>query len=589
MKATETTLNPFGRFRESVIDGITTAATSLGISTLPETIIQDTPSEWADLAVLGFPFAELFETSPNQAAERLSEALQEATRQSGIAFVERWETKGPYINFFVDVPALNRLTLTSIISLGSEYGNAPPQGIRIILEHTSANPSGPFHVGRARNPLIGDSLARVLRRAGYNLEVQYWVNDMGKQAAMLSWSLRNISEKDLPPSERDKADHRLVRYYQEASQRMDADMKVAKEIEDLLGACERGEGEAFNRVRNDCSRVLDGMKETLSRLNVQVDQFIFESESVEDGSVMELIETLRKVPQAGVEDGADYLDLKEFGIHARDAKIFFTRQAGTSLYITRDLAYHLRKLRESDLAINILGEDHKLESEQLRIGLQLMGQKKTPEVLFYAFVSLPEGKMSTRRGRLVTFDDLLDEAKRRATEEVTKRRDDLPKDKVDAIAESIGMGAVRYNIVRVQPEKKIVFRWEEALNFEGSSAPFIQYAHARAASILRKSNGSTPKGYDAGLLREPSEIRLIKLMSQFPDKIFECARTRRVHPVANYAFNLAQEFNQFYRDSPVLDAGTDSLRAARIALVHAAKQVLGNSLDTLGIQPLEEM
>jgi len=179
--------------------------------------------------------------------------------------------------------------------------------------------------------------------------------------------------------------------------------------------------------------------------------------------------------------------MKSFGIQGRNTKFFFLRQDGTTLYATRDIAYHLWKIKQADLLINILGEDHKLESKQVEISLNLLNAKTTPHPVFYSFVSLPGGKMSTRQDRVVYLDQLIDECIERAYNEVKKRRgNELSKNKMKEISEMVGIGALRYNIIKVQPEKDIVFKWEEALNFEGNAVPFIQYAHARACSILSK-------------------------------------------------------------------------------------------------------
>jgi arginyl-tRNA synthetase len=269
------------------------------------------------------------------------------------------------------------------------------------------------------------------------------------------------------------------------------------------------------------------------------------------------------------------------------AKYFFVRQDGTSLYTTRDIAYHLDKMGRCDLAINVLGEDQKLTFQRLKAAFQLMGIDWAPETIFYAFVSLPEGKMSTRKGRVVNLDDLIDEAVELAYAEVSKRREDLPDSRKREIAEFVGVGAVRYNLVRVQAEKRIVFRWEDALNFEGNSAPFLQYAHARACSILRKA-GTRTAG-DPRLLLHAQEQLLIRQVAQFPSIVRDGATSRRVHTVASYAADVAGQFNQFYRDCPVLTASRPGLRAARLDLVAAFQIVLHNTLDGLGLHAPNEM
>src|SRR5256886_6767782 len=293
------------------------------------------------------------------------------------------------------------------------------------------------------------------------------------------------------------------------------------------------------------------------------------------------------MPLGKEEDGARYLDLTGFGLEGDAAKYFFVRRDGTSLYTTRDIAYHLNKMGRCDVAGDVLGEDHKLTFQRLKAAFRLMGIDWAPETIFYAFVNLPEGRMSTRKGRVVYLDDLIDEAIDRAYAEVAKRREDLPEVKKREIAQTIGVSAVRYNIVRVQAEKAITFRWEEALAFEGNSSPFLQYAHARACSILAKSNGSGPG--DSRLLIHPQEQRLLRRIAKFPSGLRDAALGRRVHSVAGEASEFAAQFNQFYRDCPVLTAEPESLRDARIELVSAAPIVLHNALECLGLKAPKEM
>ena len=194
--------------------------------------------------------------------------------------------------------------------------------------------------------------------------------------------------------------------------------------------------------------------------------------------------------------------------------------------------------------------------------------------------------MSTRRGRVVYLDDLIDEAVARAREEVNTRRPELASELRRGIAEAVGTGAIRYNIIRVQAEKQIVFRWEEALSFEGNSAPFVQYSHARASSILRKT--AVMGSYELKLLKHSSEIQLIKALARFPGIIKESGENMECHPIANYAFELASLFNQFYRDCPVLQAEPEIMNA-RLALVTVSRYAMSNVLDTLGLVAPEEM
>jgi arginyl-tRNA synthetase len=550
--------------------------------------LERAPPGVADLAFPCFGLAKLMRKSPADIAKDL--AAQVAAR--ALTWVAKVEPAGGYVNFRCDRLRLAQVLLPAVLKEKKDFGSLAPRRQRVILEHTSANPNGPLHVGRARNPIIGDTLARILKRAGFDVETQYYLDDMGKQVALLAWGRAHFKASELPPAARPKIDHDLVRYYQAASQKQEGNTQVQQEIQALMHASEKGDAQVLRSFEEAYKPVLDGMLESLQRVGVSFDSFQKESEFVLNGEVQRVIERLSKVPLSREEtDGALYLDLAAHGIQGRSQRFVYRRRDGTSLYATRDVAYHFWKAERADRLVNVLGEDHKLQAQQVRICLQLLGCKTLPEVVFYAFVSLPEGKMSTRRNRVVFLDDLVDEAVERALEEVRRRRgDELKEDQLQKIAEAVGVGALRYNIVRVQPEKGIVFKWEEALNFEGASAPFLQYAYARCASILRKAP-TTPAFHEAALalLTHASELELLFDMARLPRTVEEASEKDAPHLVAQYAQELAGSLGAFYRDCPVLSAPTPQMRDARLLLVQAAREALANTLDLLGIPILDEM
>lgn len=546
------------------------------------------PEGKGDLAFACHPLAARLKRPPPVVAAELARHLPPSDLVAP-------RLEGPYLNFAMADERVAAAVLASALGRGAEYGRLPATGQRIIVEHTSANPTGPFHVGRARNPIIGDSLARILRAAGHQVATEYYVNDVGLQVITLTWGAHHLGPEQVDPSDRDKPDHRLVPFYRKASALLESDPAAAKEIRDLLQRYEAGTDEAARRlVRETVEAMLEGMRVSLARMNVGVEKFAWESTYVFNRDVQRVMERLRQSPRIREEDGAHYLDLEGLGVAGKSQKFFLTRAGGTTLYPVRDVAYHLDKFARSDRAVTVLGEDHKLEVRQLTIALAEMGVARAPEVVFYSFVKLPEGRMSTRKGTVVYIDDLLDEAEERAEAEVAKRRPELGEEARRAIARVVGIGAVRFNIAAVQAEKGITFRWEEALDFEGASAPFVQYSHARAASILRKAaeeGHAAPARADAtmaALLREPNEQALLRAVGRLPSLVQQCAEDSKVHPMAGYAIEVANAFNQFYRDSPVLQAPPE-VRAARLALVAAAKHALRNSLDLLGVEAPESM
>jgi arginyl-tRNA synthetase len=579
--------DPLARFAHEVRSLVDAAVgEALHGAAAPPLVLEVPAGGQADLALACFPLAKALRTAPPQVAQDLARRAEAHRHQAPL--VARIEAQGGYLNFHADRPAVARIILPHVLAQGAAYGALPSTGKNLILEHTSANPNGPLHVGRARNPIIGDTLVRIFRKAGWNVEAQYYLDDIGKQVAILTWGLAQLAESDLPPAEREKADHRLVRYYQAGNERMKSDASAAAAIQDLMVRSEEAQSEILARFEQAYQPILEGMLESLARIGVRFDSFKKESDFITNRETERVIERLQATPLSRQEeDGALYLDLSAHGIAGKTQR--FVYRDGTSLYATRDVAYHFWKSGRADRLINVLGEDHKLQAKQVRICLELLACNVLPEVVFYAFVSLPEGKMSTRRGNVVFLDDLIDEAVERAYEEVKKRRGgELPEDQLRAIAEAVGVGALRYNIVRVQPEKGIAFKWEEALNFEGASAPFLQYAYARCASLLRKAGGVPTGAPDTALLAHASEHDLLYQIARLPRIVDDASRRAVPHLLAAYAQELASALSAFYRDCPVLQA-EPPLREARLRLVEAARITLGSTLELVGVPVLEEM
>lgn len=538
-------------------------------------------SDMADIAVPCFTLAKDLGAPPKDIAERLASEIERKGLISSISALNG------YLNFMMDESVLIKDTLDSILREGDAYGSLPKKNIIVNVEHTSTNPTGPIHVGRARNPIIGDTLARCLEKCGYDVQTEYYVNDVGKQVVILTWGVNNVPKGSVVEEDRDKNDHRLVAYYREANKQMEEDDSVKEQISEMLRKFEDGDKGVIDNVRATAETMLDGLKETLAFINVELDKYTWESDFIADGSAKKVVNDLKASKYAGqTDDGAWYLDLKDFGIHGKNTNFVFTRSDGTTLYTTRDLAYHLDKFKRADKAIDVLGEDQKLGSKQLCSALEILGSDKIPEAMFYSFVSLPEGKMSTRKGVVVYLDDLIDEAIARAMEEIRSRRTDLSEEQMKEIARKVGVGAIRYNIIRVHPEKQLVFKWNEALNFDGNSGPYIQYVHARACSMLRKA-GEYEHDTDPSMLTDEYEIALIRALSKFSDVIKAAGELKRVHALPAYGHQVAAAFNQFYAVVPVLAA--DENRNARLTLVECTRTVLRNVLDCLGIDYPEEM
>ncbi len=487
------------------------------------------------------------------------------------SFIRDVKAINGHINFYLDYERFSLDLIKQVKQLGCDYGRGDKKD-RIVLEHTSANPNGPLHIGHGRNAIIGDTLGRVLRFSGYDLETQYYVNDMGKQLAKVVWGLRRFQSK------KEKADHKIAEVYFEANKAIEENPEFEKEISELMTGYEAGEKEVTREFEGAVNFCLEGIKETLDRLSIKHDKYIWESRFSRDGTVGAVLKKLEDTKYAK-KDEVLYLDLTDFGI---EKEMVLLRLDGTTLYPTRDIAYHLWKKDQGGVVIDIWGADHKLAALQLDAVMKILGED-TPEFIIYEFISLPEGSMSTRRGVFISVDDLIDESVKRAYDEVDKRRSGETREFKEKVANSVGVGAVRFNIIRVAPEKSVVFRWEEALDFERQGSPFIQYAFARACRILEKTGVSDD--FNTQELTD-FERDLIRIISRFPLLVGEAAETRRPHLLANYAMELSDAFHRFYMHNKVLGTKEEDLR---VNLVMATKITLENVLNLLGLDALEAM
>ena len=564
-------------FRDDVISVVSEALLKKGIT---EKFTTEIPSNDADLAVPCFIFAKTMKRSPPEVANELLSLIE---KKGSIGSIR---SLNGYLNFTMDRTAMMNGTISEILEKKERYGCLPDKNIKINLEHTSTNPTGPIHVGRARNPIIGDTLARCLSRCGYDVTTEYYVNDVGKQVVILTWGINNIPESEVEKADRQKKDHEMVAFYRLANKMMESDPKVNDEISSMLRRFENGDKEVTSSVRKTTEMMLAGLKETLSNIGVELDVYTWESKYIENGDARNIVNKLKDSKYAGEDEGAWYLDLEEFGVHGTNKKFTFTRNDGTTLYTTRDIAYHVDKLSRYERVIGVLGEDQKLGSKQLMCALQILSSERMPEPMFYSFVSLPEGKMSTRKGVVVYLDDLMDESVEYAYNEIKIRRTDLSEERMREIAKIVGIGAIRYNIVRIQPEKQFVFKWSEALNFDGNSGPFLQYSHARACSILRKA-GEFERTSDVSELTDEYELKLVRTLSKFESITESAGEGRKIHLIPAYGHEVASAFNQFYAAVPVLNSG--KAKNARLTLVECSKTVLHNILDCLGMGAPEEM
>lgn len=568
-----------------------------------------------DLATtISFQLAKQLKKSPMDITKEIMEKIEIS------ALFEKVESKGPYINFFINYELFSKNLLKTV---DDSYGQLKNTNKKIVLEHTSANPNGPLHIGHIRNAIIGDSLKRLLKIAGNDVNTQYYVNDMGRQIAMIVFGMEklglqideelaktyknnsnntdsninnndknnnkikskinnNSNDNNINKNLEDKIDHQIGKLYFKVNEKLKEEESLKQEVDSLIKEYEGGGNpnldKIFEKVVDDC---LLGAKQTLAKLNIKHDDFVWEGQFVRNGDVDKVVDGLIATGYTE-ENEVLQLNLEKFGI---EKELVLRRSDGTSLYSTRDLAYHMKKSIQGDLVLDILGSDHKLAIEQISIALELLNQK-APEAIFYEFITLPEGSMSTRKGVFISVDELIEEAISRATSELNERREDLDTMELEKIAEEIGIGAIRYYISRLSPEKHITFKWDEALSFERGCAS-IQYAHARACKLLEKCGyfednrlNITTHDIENHWIPNEVEIDLIRTIAKFPLVVEESANAMRVHPIAQYVQDLANSFNKFYKSQQVIGCEIESVR---LLLVDKSRITIKNALNLLGV------
>jgi arginyl-tRNA synthetase len=523
-------------------------------------------SALGDYAFPCFSLAKHFKKSPVQIAADLGKKIKLSN------VIEKIEVKGSYLNFFVHKGSLSSNVLKNIVK-NENYGSLGlGKGKKILVEHTSINPNASPHVGRARNALIGDFVVRILKFQGYKVETHYFVNDIGKQIAMLVLGAegKKVSFDD------------LLKVYIKINKKVEKNPELEKKVFSLLHKLEKGDKKVRKQFKDVVDICVKGQTKIFSDLDIKYDKFDYESDYLFGKQTDEILVKLDKTGKLFTDDeGRTVLDQEGHNLAMKSPVLVLTRGDGTSLYPLRDLAYHYNVKKEK--SILILGEDQKLYHQQLSAALRLI-KHVAPDAVFYSFVLLQEGKMSTRKGTVVLLENFMKEALIKAKKEIKSRHGAVKEEN----ALKIAYGAIKYAILKVGSEKNVLFNWEQALNFEGDSGPYLQYAYARISSILKKHKGGIEHDADFSLLSSKEEVSLIKLLGDFPLVVKNATENLKPHLITNYVYSLSSSFSLFYNACPVLKA-EEKVKKARLVLIECVSSVLEKSLGLLGISVLEKM
>jgi arginyl-tRNA synthetase len=517
----------------------------------------------------------------------------------------RVEAVRGYLNLYFVSEEFSRKVVDTVLDQGANFGRGAPKGERVMVEYAQPNTHHSFHIGHYRNAILGEVLSRIVEFAGFDTVRASYPGDIGLGVITVLWIYDKFYRGQEPDGIHERGQW-MLKIYAEA-----VNMLTEKDGESPEDKAKR---DSYDAERREMYRKWDTgdpvirqlwletrewsmieLRDILDMMHIDIDVWFFESEVDEPSKAIvdELID-LKIADDERSEGGAVIVKIDEkLGLKKEKYRTnVILRNDGTSLYLTKDLALAKKKFEKYhvDRSIYVIDVRQSLHMQQTFAILKLWGfhQAENCYHLGYGFVSLPEGAMSSRKGRVVLFKDVADEAVRRVIVESSAKNPEMPEIERKQVAQMIGMGALAYAMLSVDNNKDIVFDIDEALSFDGHTGPYIQNAYVRASSILRKVGGYPDNAcfdYDLELL----EVELIDLTSRFPDTVQQSAREYRPLVMASYAYDLASTFHKFYHVVRVLQADTEAIRNARLRLIAAAKQTLANALRLLAIEAPDKM
>ncbi|MBV1819156.1 arginine--tRNA ligase [Anaerosalibacter bizertensis] len=540
-------------------------------------LIEVPPSyEMGDYAFPCFKLAKIFRKAPNLIAEEISNKIQENS------YFEKIENAGPYVNFFIDRAVLAETVLEEIKDEKERYGSSNiGKGKTVIVEYSSPNIAKPFHIGHIRTTIIGHALYRIYSFLGYDTVAINHLGDYGTQFGKLivaykKWGDRSVIEKD-PINELLKL---YIKFHEEVEKEPSLDNEARKWFKKL----EDGDNEATELWKWMREISLEEFNKVYDMLGIEFDSFT--GESFYSDKMSKVVEELQNKGLLVKSEGADIVDLEPYNM----PPALIRKSDGSTLYITRDIAAAIYRKEHYDFYKNIyvVGSEQKLHFDQWRKIIDLMGYDWAEDCIHVTFgmVRLEEGTMSTRKGRVVFLEDVFKKAIEK-TKDIIKERNPKLENK-EEVAKQVGIGAIVFQELFNSRIKDYVFSWDKTLSFEGETGPYVQYAHARANSLLKKGEFSVEDRIDYSLLNKEEEIDIIRLLYDFPKTIINSSEKNEPSFITRHITEIAKNFNRFYHNCPILNEEED-LRKARLHLVYATKLVLNTGLLLLGIEAPDKM
>lgn len=564
--------------------------------------LQKTRKEFeGDFTLVTFPLLKLSRKSPEATANEIGEHIVANTPQ-----ISSFNVIKGFLNLVL-APAFWAECFKEIAAT-ENYGDAAPSGRTIMIEYSSPNTNKPLHLGHIRNNLLGYSVAQILKANGHNVIKVNLVNDRGIHIckSMLAWQL--YGQGETPASSGMKGDHLVGKYYVEFDKHYKAQIKelvaegmsedeakkkapIMLQAQEMLRKWEAKDKEVYDLWQTMNGWVYDGFDVTYKALGVDFDKVYYESQTYLLGKSL-VQEGLDKGVFFRKEDNSVWIDLTADGL---DQKLLL-RGDGTSVYMTQDLGTALSRFEENKLddMIYVVGNEQNYHFQVLKLVLKKLGYEWSDNIyhLSYGMVELPEGKMKSREGTVVDADDLIADmvsTAREMSDELGKLEGCSEEEAAD-VCRMVGLGALKYFILKVDPKKTMLFDPRESIDFNGNTGPFIQYTHARICSVLRKAAEAGIDYSSCGeveLLAE--EIELIKSLAELPAVVAAAGDNFAPSMIAAYAYELAKSFNGYYHDHSILREEDEAKRAMRLQLAFVVAQVIRKSMSLLGIEVPERM
>ena len=537
-----------------------------------------------DYTLVVFPLLRVSHSSPEVTGAAIGGWLQEHVPE-----VAGFNVVKGFLN--ISLSNLFWTELFGAIAADPDFGQLPSTGRNVMVEFSSPNTNKPLHLGHIRNNLLGDSVSRLLAASGEHVIKTTLVNDRGVHICKSMYAWQKRFNGATPESTGKKGDHLVGDCYVAYAQMEKEDPSVLDDVHAMLVKWEEGDPEVRALWQKMNGWVFDGFEQTYKALGITFDKVYYESQTYLLGK--ELVQQgLDKGVFEREADGSVWCDLTADGL---DRKLLL-RSDGTSVYITQDLGTAERRFSEYklDSHVYVVGDEQNYHFQVLKLILAKLGFAWADQIyhLSYGMVELPEGKMKSREGTVVDADDLIEKMyeEAKATSEEAGKLDGLTEAEKDSLYRMVGLGALKYFIIKVDPKKKMLFNPKESIDVNGNTGPFIQYTHARIKSILRKAEerGITPRIAE-GIVLNPKEMRLLKILNAYPRKIAEGAAAFSPAVIANFAYDLAKEFNQYYHETPILGEEDRALLEARLVLIETVARVLRKAMGILGIQLPDRM